>query len=61
MDNKPKRLIKNSIEAKEHMAKIRAMRGQKSKTESKPEPEIICPPCDNKPKRHKKDLIVNFS
>ena len=61
MDNKPKRLVKGSEEAKAHMSHIRSLRGQKSKTESKPEPEIICPPCDNKPKRHKKDLIVNFS
>ena len=61
MESKPQRLVRGSDAAKEHMAKIRAMRGQKSKTESKPEPEIICPPCDNKPKRHKKDLIVNFS
>ena len=60
MDNKPKRLVKGSEEAKAHMSHIRSLRG-KNKTESKPEPEIICPPCDNKPKRHKKDLIVNFS
>ena len=62
MDNKPKRLIKGSEEAKAHMTKIRSLRGQKTKTESKPEPEIICPPCENqKPKRSKKDLIVDFS
>ena len=60
MDNKPKRLVKNSVEAKEHMAKIRAMRGKTKTTETKTEPEI-CPPCENKAKRSKKDLLVDFS
>ena len=60
MDNKPKRLIKGSEEAKAHMTHIRSLRGKNKTTETKPEPEI-CPPCENKPKRNKKDLIVNFS
>ena len=63
MDNKPKRLIKGSEEAKAHMTHIRSLRGKNKTTESKPEPEIMCPPCEtqNKPKRNKKDLIVDFS
>ena len=61
MESKPQRLVRGSEAAKEHMAKIRAMRGKNKTTESKPEPEIICPPCENKPKRNKKDLMVDFS
>jgi hypothetical protein len=61
MESKSKRLVKGSEEAKAHMTHIRSLRGKNKTTETKPETEIICPPCENKPKRNKKDLMVDFS
>jgi len=64
MENKPKRLVKGSEEAKEHMANLRSKRGSKKPIETTPTP--IEPPIEppiEKPiskSKSRKTLSVDF-
>ena len=64
MENKPKRLVKGSQEAKDHMATIRSKRGNKKPVEE-PKETIIEPieePIEAAPKKRKpKKINVEFS
>jgi hypothetical protein len=62
MENKPKRLVKGSEEAKEHMANLRSKRGSKKPIEVTPIEQPIEPPIEKPiPKsRSRKNLSVDF-
>ena len=68
MENKPKRLVKNSEEAKEYMKALRAKRGNKKPIVETPietpieiTPNEITPTPQATPKRKNKKINVEFS